>query len=237
MSVVGDETRALFDRVRQQSLLPLKKIESAVGGGFQYAKIYGVTSVMALSSLSLATFARELYAELASDQRLAQVMLLLPPDSYHITLRGLEGPLRKGSASVEDFARIDDATRQLFEFAAAHPDQARFAFHDDILSFGSAAVLGVEPATVEFLNALKASQALVDQLGETTQNQYHLSIGYFLKRRDVAAAEVAWAEKRVFDAAQRILKLSQSGSMSVTVDAPKICFYESMEKFVPLFQK
>jgi hypothetical protein len=228
----ADNPEVVLERIRLLAALPnqRKLTQDKTTGSHGYARIHGVTSVMALAEPSM-PFAERLFNELAADAELSQVLLLLPSKSYHVTLRGLEGPLLAG-APCSDFARVDGLTQQRFcdPTSPAHP--LEFNLQATVLPFATAIVLGVEPASSGFAEALDEAQSLVDGLGASKRNVYHVSVGYLLveRNRDRATdARIALAEQRVLAAALQL-------GTSLFVDPPKICYYESMEEFVPIFQ-
>jgi hypothetical protein len=212
-------------RTEQASGRGKKVIRSAEGD--TYGPIYGITVVSMFSASTIRTFAMPLYEALLQDTELHGKVLLLPPDSYHMTLRGLEDVM--GTATLQSLKCLDDEYQALF---ASLPPEVPFV--KPVLTdcdFGGAVVF-LQPASLPFSAFLESAQhATAQELSVPLHAQtYHVTAGYYLTTDPATRLDV---QRRVFEAARRIAAESQSALELLT---PRVCWYDSMKRFMPLFE-
>lgn len=217
----------LLEYIRDSNLSRKKKIVVSETYGPIFGPIHGITSVLMLSPDAMRRFAEPLFKALSQHTYLYGKLLLLPPDSYHMTLRGLEECLQQ--LSVEALEKVDAAYTSIFG--------------DEIIDNAAAVVLEDRgfKAGVVFLNPTESScglpkrlenaqAATADILGISAHSQeYHLSVGYFLTDDSEDHRAV---QRIILEEAQRVL--ATSSLSHVALCPPRVCWYDSMKRFLPL---
>ncbi|CUI15551.1 Hypothetical protein, putative [Bodo saltans] len=197
------------------------------GDGYAYGPIYGVTVVSMLSPSSIDSFAVPLFHALSQNAELHGKVLLLPPDSYHMTLRGLEDLM--GDTSLERLKGLDEEYQQLFSSLPVEVPFVKPVLTD--YDFGGAVVF-LEPASQAFGNFLTAvQQATAQHLSAALHSQtYHVTAGYYLTQDPAMRLHV---QRIVFETARRIAADSTNSELQLLT--PRVCWYDSMKRFMPLF--
>lgn len=198
--------------------------------GFAFAPSYGLTAVLPLTLHWVALFAVPLYDALSMNKEIHDAMLLLPPDSYHMTLRGLTRDLLP-SVEIQTLKALDDAYLRIFEGS-----RAQIHVKPEHPYATGIALLVLEPhdALHNLLAAAQSATCTVADL-EPAEQEYHLSIGYFITQD--RAAQVR-AQDIVLHTVKQILSAhrQRDGSFPLLeLLPPRVCWYDSMKRFPLMF--
>lgn len=239
---------------RLEALRAMPKSRSRIyptRNGYEFASSYGLTAILPLMPEWIAKFAVPLFDALSQLDNLRDTILLLPPDSYHMTLRGLTRTLH--STDIASLRKLDafyqsvflkdgrkgaddephsPATRTMLELGGRA--RVSVAFENPYASGIVLLLLKPEPILEEQLAI--AQEATCSVMGlEPALQEYHMSIGYLLtnnREKQVHAQEVVLHEARKIlmrfresDGALPLLELSP----------PRVCWYDSMKRFPLMF--
>lgn len=212
--------------------------------GFSYSPIHGLTAVFALCAAQIEQIAAPLYEALRRIPEVKESLLLLPPASYHVTLRGLEAAMK--TTTADELLKLQKSYETIFLLPSADetvPDSPATKHVKSLVAertveivfddphFGEAAVFLVKPIGLLAEQLQMAQEATCAVLGlPAAVQQYHISVGYFItadyeKQRAAQATVLCELKKAMISAGMRTLNL----------DPCHVCWYESMEAFVPFF--
>lgn len=220
-----ERLRALRDMPKSRGRLFQNK------GGFEFAPSFGLTAVLPLTPHWIALFAVPLYDALSMKKELRDVLLLLPPDSYHVTLRGLTSALL-ATANIETLQQLDTAYLDIFRESG--PPRVHVKQEHPYAS--GIALLITEPDD-SLRGALDAAQDATCRVGdlEPAEQEYHMSIGYFTTHDREAQIR---AQGTILHEAKRILSLHHNNDGSspfLELGPPRVCWYDSMKRFPLMF--
>jgi 2'-5' RNA ligase len=229
---------AILRRVREALAAQGPHAEKMNAAG-KYLPIHGVTAVMAVEQTWLDSIGAQLWRRLSSEDQVTRAASLMSLKSWHVTLKGLEWAIEHEGVDADVLRRADEIMR------GARNHAGRIAM--DITAAGNfrtALVLRVRCVEEETETSLRAVEAaVVDELATamprsaqrpTTPQEWHLSMGYW---RSHATADERRAAEAAALAAFRELGDGRNSrwGCALPLEVPKVCYYESMELFVPLF--
>jgi hypothetical protein len=198
--------------------------------GFAFAPSYGLTAVLPLSPHWVALFAVPLYDVLSMNKEIRDAILLLPPDSYHMTLRGLTSALLP-SVEIDTLKSLDDGYVNLFKGTVP-----RVHVKSEHPYASGIALLVLEPhdALNELLVSAQDATCTIANL-EPSEQEYHMSVGYFtthdralqIRAQDIMLHEV----KRILSANRD----SDGSPPMLELLPPRVCWYDSMKRFPLMF--
>jgi len=214
----------------------------------KYLQVPGITCVMALKDWQIG---REIHRILSADPFYNEYVLLLPPESYHCTLSPLEH-----LTLVDNESGAKKLCRPLSDIApiiAAYQDEVDKQFSGVIkMRPGRCYVSGWALDTVDDSTEGKlriAENGLYTMLtgGRMTKSyhpqQWHMTIGYYVKKPENNDVYFD-LEKRMTRAVESAMKKREpqqqqeattTPAVLLEFDKPKVCTYESMERFDPIF--
>lgn len=237
----SDGPHATLQRVRDCSNFAKTKVY-ATKKGFAFAPVYGLTSVMMLSDETIQWFARPLYEYVARHPELSHIVLPLPPESYHVTLRGLEAVIPH--VAVESLAQAESAYAATWTRLRPAARGVRVKWEDPM--FSAAAVLLVEPicdTLNDVLEEMQQSTASLLGLPAGFIQEYHVSVGYFVTEN---YDHQRFAQQRILEEAKRLIAARRAelgGNVSedvgfeagfLALEGCHVCWYDSMTRFPPL---
>jgi hypothetical protein len=198
----------------------------------KYLPSFGITSVAPLSLSARETFGAPLWALLQGNPDVEAAVALLPLASLHVTIRGLEDVMDRPDAATV-LRELDEAfvkTCSQSSVLAARPgsqDPLLWKVRE-LSGWKTALVLlvDVEPQfTLDMLN-----HHLRDKLQLPPFHQeYHMTIGYWLSRDEQL-------QRNAVQGVNKALASVHNQANVYTLQTPRVCAYESMEAFPPLFE-
>jgi hypothetical protein len=229
MQAAAPEKEELRNTLKARAENPQQK---KLKGGV-YLPFYGVTCVMALSSdEKYQSWAKQLYTALAADPVVTTGMALLPPESYHVTLRGLEAALEgqgpeQTSRLYDDYARVQ---KLLYEVCHGAPPITMKVKRSGPGRFDMECGAMTEKL-LRSMEGLVVQELLARDAPDETKHQqaWHLTLSYAVDGGRKSDSFLA-AQKKVDEIVRR---LGAPGDL--VFDPPRICTYSSMQRFDPLF--
>jgi len=198
-----------------------------------YAPFFGVTCVMPLDPQWVTTWGEPLHASLEADPRVTQAFYLLPPSSYHVTLRGLEASMP--TATLEDYAAAQFALDEALDEALVSCCPLLFSIAPRGSS--SSGILEMVAAQSHEGRLREAEGLLMRGLLQKSLKEqsyiqsWHMTLGY---RKDKGDSNSNRVGQMAID--EHIANLFGTDTMpSMPFGGPEICGYRSMCAFVPLF--
>ena len=222
---------------------------------------FGVTCVAALSRESIAEFVDPLWSLIKGQRDVDAALLLLPASSMHVTIRGLEDCMLREDV-LPKFRELDHALVQTSGFSTLMPAGTGGEASPSTAA-GTATTATASSATPSYplrwklegvgmwrtscvLRVSVEPKETVDMLNHNVRDKlsldlftqrYHITLGYWITSdeslRKQAGAAIRKALRTVCGA--NADADDEGTSMKYSLQAPRVCAYESMEAFPPLF--
>ena len=193
--------------------------------GDKYQPFYGITCVLHLRNDCFEAWGKLLYQRLAADPIITNVMALLPPESYHVTLRGLEPCIELFSSPEEMFLKLKAAQDSLNRLTKDKPIIMLPQISSRLGSFNLSSPSNSQESLLRSGEELLLG-LLPDEQSQRMQ-KWHLSLGYNIGKPPKSALKAAHTALTHH--------INVMGLPQLHVITPEICVYESMEHFKPLF--
>lgn len=196
----------------------------------------GCTIIMQLHAKSHG-LANLIHETMTLNQIINQSVALLPPESYHVTLRGI-GERFKYQNGSEYNQHIESKYKKILQlnqiFNESKIDQIEFDF--DIRTFDDAPYCGL---SLCFKNAGTCEKILrdyeklvVNELALPTKEQtWHITLGYFYKNQ-MSESEKAVLKAAVKEVLTNVVKHEDNSKFYCS--KPMICSFKDMTHFEPL---
>ena len=226
---MADARKQLEDTISNRLLNPKQK--KLVNG--QYAPFFGMTCVMHLNPKDIESFAVPLFADMSKDTKVTNIIALLPPASYHVTLRGLENMFTSDVAPEHSLFILDRCKGVQKELYGMFQGQ-RIEMKLVRRMGGKVGGYDMLPSSDPLESLLRAGEQLtISSLLDSKELQrpqpWHMTFGYSLDPTNKAAQAAA------YDAIEEHVKRHGGFSKVFEFTAPQICTYRSMEGFDALF--